>query len=70
MLKNQIHYVTKVDEEEFTFICRAGCPTIKVYQAADEYRTYLYGILKQQEEAAKAAQEASAAKPEGTDGNK
>lgn len=69
MLKNQIHYATKVDEEEFTFICRAGCPTVKAYQAADEYRTYLYGILKQQEEAAKAAaeapKEAPPAQPEG-----
>lgn len=65
MLKNQIHYQTKVDEEEFTYICRAGCPTIKAYQAADEYRTYLFGILKQQEEAAKAASE----QPEGTNGD-
>jgi len=56
MLKNQIHYVTKVDDEEFTYICRAGCSTAKAYQAADEYRTYLYGVWKQQEEAAKAAE--------------
>lgn len=70
MLKNQIHYETKVEEEAFTFICRAGCPTIKAYQAADEYRTYLFGVLKQQEEAAKAAAEQSAAQPEGLDGNK
>ncbi len=65
MLKNQIHYATKVDEEEFTFICRAGCPTVKAYQAASEYQTYLFGILKQQEEAAKAPSE----QPQGTDGN-
>lgn len=58
MLKNQIHYVTKVDEEEFMYICRAGCPTIKAYQAADEYRTYLYGILKQQEDQQKASEDA------------
>jgi hypothetical protein len=50
MLKNKIHYETKVDEEEFTFICRAGCPSLKAYQAADEYRTFIYGLLKQQED--------------------
>jgi len=65
MLKNQIHYETTVEDESFTFVCRAGCPTIKAYQAADEYRTYLYGMLKQQEEAAKAATE----QPQVTDGN-
>lgn len=65
MLKSQIHYETKVDEEEFTFICRAGCPTHKAYQAADEYRTYLYGVLKQQEEQQKASAEAAAEQPQG-----
>ena len=64
MLKNKIHYETKVDEEEFTFICRAGCPTFKAFQAADEYRTYLYGMLKQQEEAS-----ASSDQPQGSDGD-
>ena len=65
MLKNLIHYVTKVEDEEFTFILKAGCSTIKAYQAADEFRTYIFGLLKQQEESQKAA----ATQPEGTDGN-
>lgn len=65
MLKSKIHYETKVDEEEFTFICRTGCPTVKAYQAADECRTYFYGVMKQQEEAAKAASE----QPQSADGN-
>lgn len=67
MLASKIHYETKVDEEVFTYICRAGCPTVKAFQAADEYRSYLYGILKQQEEQQQAAQDA--AQSQGTDGN-
>lgn len=58
MLKNQIHYETEVEEEKFTFILRAGCPTLKAYQAADEFRTYLFGILKQQEEQQKNSESA------------
>jgi len=63
MLKNKIHYDTKVDDEEFTFICRAGCPTLKAYQAADEFRTYIYGLLKQQEEQQQAQQKAAEETP-------
>ncbi len=50
MLSNHIHYTTRIEDEEFKFICRAGCQTIKAYQAADEYRTYLFGLMKQQED--------------------
>lgn len=53
MLKNKVHYETKIDEEEFTFICRSGCLTAKALQAVDEYRTYIFGLLKQQEETEK-----------------
>lgn len=67
MLSNQVLYKTKVDEEEFMFICRAGCETKKAFQAADEVRTFLYGLWKQQEEQAASQKPLE---PQGDDGNK
>jgi hypothetical protein len=57
MLSNKIHIETKIEDENFEFVCRAGCATQKAFQAADEIRSYLYGKLKEQEEQQKKAAE-------------
>jgi len=55
MLKSKIHYETKVEDEEITFICRTGCDTLKALQGAQEVVIYLTGVWTQQQEAAKKA---------------
>ncbi|GEM_PF-5180407 len=65
MLKSKIHLDTTVEGDDFSFICPAGCQTVKAYQAADEFRSYLFGKMKEQEEQQKASAESLAEQPKG-----
>ncbi len=55
---------TKVTGEH-TYICPHLAPLHEVYEALTEFRTYVYGRMKEAEDQQKAAAEAPAEQPQG-----
>ncbi len=65
MLKNTVTMETEVNSHKFSFHCESNTPLTEVYEALNQFRSYVYGRLKELEEQQKAAAEASAEQPQG-----
>lgn len=65
MLTNKVQLETKTANSDHTYICANNAPLQEVYEALTQFRTYVYGRMKEVEEQQKATAEASAEQPKG-----
>jgi len=66
MLTNKVQLETKTSTSDHTYLCATNTPLTEVYEALTQFRTYVYGRLKEMEEQQKDAQ----TKAEAKDGDK
>ena len=65
MLTNKVQLETKTATSDHIYLCANNTPLAEVYEALTQFRTYVYGRMKEIEEQQKAAAEASAEQPKG-----
>jgi hypothetical protein len=65
MLKNIVEMETEVSTRKYTFHCEPNAPLPDVYEALNQFRSYVYGRLKEHEEQQKASAEAPVEQPQG-----
>jgi len=58
MLKNKVHLEVNVEGKDFFFVCDSDSPLPNALQAAKTLVSYLYGRVKEQEDAQNAAKPA------------
>ena len=69
MLTIKAQMQTEKASGNHVYLCSNNAPLPEVYEALTEFRTYVFGRMKEIEEQQKAASDNAAEKPEGLDGN-
>jgi hypothetical protein len=65
MISTKAQMKTEKSTGDHVYLCSNSAPLQEVYEALTEFRTYVYGRMKEAEEQQKAAAEAPAEQPQG-----